>query len=101
MKKGDLIKIAEKEYSSGHELINTLFREMNMALLRGESINIANFGVFFVKRYNNKTSYDFKKKVCISLNMWRIRFRPSKKIVKLLNQAMALKEKSNETNPFQ
>ena len=83
-----LVNIAAQYLSDPLKLVNQLFREMNLALLRGERISIKHFGTFTLRHIKNKSSYDFKNKRPMRMNKWTVAFKISENMEKLLNKQM-------------
>ncbi len=84
---------ASKHYQKGRpsrfeikEAIETILELLEEAFLREERVTIAGFGVFEVYEVCPRKVYDFAKKEIKTLPSRRkIRFKPSPKILKLLN----------------
>lgn len=86
MKKRDLVRAAQKGWPDTMKIINNLFRAINEALIKKEKVTIYNFGEFYVIRANRKEVYDFKNKRRVPFaGKFKIKFRPSPTIDKLLN----------------
>ena len=83
-----LVNIAAQHLDDPLKLVNHLFREMNLALLREETINIHNFGRFSLRHIKNKSSYDFKNKRPMRMTKWTVAFKVSESMEKLINKQM-------------
>ena len=84
-----LVHIASQHLDNPLKLVNQLFKEMNLALLRGETINIRNFGKFNLRHIKNKSVYDFKRNYPVRISKWTVAFRVSKNMERLLNSKIA------------
>ena len=78
-----LVHIASQHLKDPLKLVNTLFKEMNLALLRGEIINIRNFGKFTLRHIKKNSGYNFKEKHPIKISKWTVAFKVSKNMEKL------------------
>lgn len=86
MKKLDLVREAKKGWPSTEGIINNLFKAINAALVRGETVTIYNFGEFRRVRDSRKEVYDFKNKRRVPFSgNFKIKFKASPNVSKILN----------------
>lgn len=83
--KAHLLK-AVKPYTKHKDILNALFLEINKALVRRETIMIANFGVIYVDKCRVKWGHNFhtNERMLIKPN-YKIKFKASKVIEKIVN----------------
>jgi nucleoid DNA-binding protein len=86
MKKADLIKAAKEGWPDAEKMVNSVFKAINCALVKGETVTIYNFGEFSVAESKVRTGWDFKnnKRIPIAGRL-KVRFKPSPSILKIIN----------------
>lgn len=89
MNKNTLINYISKYTLTKKEskkLVELIFEKIKDALIVGEKVTIQNFGTFLVKFHKSKKMYDPKKNKYIPIEpRKKIKFIPSKKLLKILN----------------
>jgi len=88
MKKSDLVKASKNGFPDHKKMVDSIFREINRAIINCDEVTIHNFGTFKVVKSKVRYGYNFHTKQRIPLpEKLKIKFKPSPKIVKRLNEA--------------
>ena len=87
MKKKDLVRSAKKGWPNPEKMVNSIFRDINKAIINKETIIIYNFGKFEIVQSNVKEVHNFQENRRVMMpKTYKVKFTSSPKIIKLLNE---------------
>jgi len=87
MNKKDLVKEVARKWPSTRAIVDAVFRSINQAMVRKETVTIYNFGTFKLEKTKVKEVMNFYTKQRYKLEpKVKIRFIPSRSTEKVINE---------------